>query len=179
MDSCCREIMEPSIKFARMITLLKILGFINVPIVLSDIFIFGTGFFIYLLIQLLALLIGISSKYFGYYLFFILYGILIIGSCLGEIGTCLQIGDYNGQNYLSFGFISFIFIFEIFCIYVIFQVYKQSKHEFRINFGYAPEDNINRNNERIDIDIEGLNNNNFNNEGNNNGNNNNENNNQD
>ena len=162
MNSCCREIMEPSIKFARMITLLKILGFINIPIILSDIFIFGTRFFIYLLIQLLGLLIGISSKYFGYYLFYLLYGILIICSCLGEIGTCLQIGDYNDHDYLSFCFISFIFIFEIFCIYVIFQVYKQSKHEFRINFGYAPEDNLNRNNDRINIVIEDLNNDNDN-----------------
>ena len=51
-------------------------------------------------------------------------------------------------------------IFEIFCIYVIFQTYKQAKHEYRIKLGYAPEDN--QNNFQMNENLEGLNNNNEN-----------------
>ena len=50
-------------------------------------------------------------------------------------------------------------MFKIFCVYVAFQVYKQSKHEYRIKFGFALEDNINGNN---DNEEDLINNNNFN-----------------
>ena len=32
-------------------------------------------------------------------------------------------------------------VFEIFCIFISFQIYKQSKQEYRIKFGYANAQN--------------------------------------
>ena len=160
MNGCCREVIEPSIKLARMVTLLKILGFIHFALIIGDLFIFGTGIFFFLLVQFLVLLVGISSKYFGQLLFFILICFFNIYLCIGTIGAWFQVGFYKNDSSLAFGFLSFILIFEIFCIYVIFQTYKQAKHEYRIKLGYAPEDN--QNNFQMNENLEGLNNNNEN-----------------
>ena len=157
MNGCCREVIEPSIKLARMVTLLKILGFIHFALIIGDLFIFGTGIFFFLLIQFLVLLIGISSKHFGQLLFFILICFFNIYLCIGTIGAWFQVGFYKNDSSLAFGFLVFILIFEIFCIYVIFQTYKQAKHEYRIKLGYAPEDN--QNNFQMNENLEGLNNN--------------------
>ena len=170
MGSCCREVMEPSVKLARMITLLKILGIIHSSLIIGDIFLFGTSFFVLLLMKLLFLYISISTKYYGFYLMYILYGISIIGSCLANFGICFQRGNYKDHNYIGFGFLSFLFVFEIFCVYVVFQTYKQSKHEYRIKFGFVPGNNINENNVQNNDNIEGLMDNNDENEDNGNGN---------
>ena len=162
MNGCCscREVIEPSIKLARMVTLLKILGFIHFALIIGDLFIFGTGIFFFLLVQFLVLLVGISSKHFGQLLLFILICFFNIYLCIGTIGAWFQVGFYKNDSSLAFGFLAFILIFEIFCIYVIFQTYKQAKHEYRIKLGYAPEDNAN--NFQMNENLEGLNNNNEN-----------------
>ena len=41
-----------------------------------------------------------------------------------------------------FCFFVFIAVFELFCIFISFQAYKQSKQEYRIKFGYAEGENI-------------------------------------
>ena len=138
MNGCCKEVIEPSIKLARMVTLLKVLGFIHFVLIIGDLFLFGTGIFFFLLVQFLMLLIGISTKHFGQYLFFILICFFNIYLCISAIGAWFQVGFYKNDNPLSFGFLAFILIFEIFCVYVIFQTYKQAKHEYRIKMGYAP-----------------------------------------
>ena len=171
MNSCCQEVLEPSIKLARMITLLKILGIVHFALIVGDLFVFVTGIFFFLLVQFLVLLVAISSKHFGQFLFFILVCFFNIYLCISNIGAWFQIGFYKNDSSLGFGFLSFILIFEIFCIYVIFQTYKQAKHEYRIKLGYAPEDIPNQNNFQMNNNLEGLNNN-FNNEDNNNENNN-------
>ena len=160
MNSCCREVLEPSIKLARMITLLKILGFVHFALIIGDLFIFVTGIFFVLLIQFLALLIAISSKHFGQLLFFILICFFNIYLCIQSIGAKFQVGFYKNDNSLNFGFLTFILIFEIFCIYVIFQTYKQAKHEYRIKLGYVPEENQNQNNLDMNDNLEQFNNNN-------------------
>ena len=78
------------------------------------------------------------------------------------IGIWLQVGFYANQNMVSFCFLVFILIFEIFSICVIYTTYKQSKHEYRISFGFAPGEAAHQND-----NIEQLNNidNNENNDG--------------
>ena len=156
MFACSREVMEPSIKLSRMITLLKILAFIHVALIVADFFIEDFGKSFSLLVELIALMVGISSKFFAHYLSFIFLDFIIIGYYLIRILICFQRGDFEDHNYFAFGFISFILMFEIFCVYVVFQVYKQSKHEYRIKFGFAPEDNINGNNDQNNDDLEDL-----------------------
>ena len=91
---------------------------------------------------------------------------IMIYGFLKNILVSFQIGDYKNHNYSAFGFLTFLFMFKIFCVYVAFQVYKQSKHEYRIKLGFAPEDNINGNNDENNENL--INDNNFNDEDNNN-----------
>ena len=175
MNSCCKEVIEPSIKLGRMITLLKIIAFLHFAIIIVDIFFFNTGFFFVLLIQFLALLISISSKHFGHLFYIILLCLINSFSAFKSIGAWFQIGFYKKDNPLVFGFDIFILIFEIFCIYVIFQTYKQAKHEFRIKMGYIPGEGPNGNNfdnnneEELNDNFEEDNNDNNNNQNNNEG----------
>ena len=176
MNSCCKEVVEPSIKLARMIRLLKIIAFLHFVIIIGDIFLFGTGFYFALLIQFLALLISISSKHFGQYLYIILLCFINTFATFRSIGAWFQIGFYKEDKPVLFGFEIFILVFEIFFIYVLFQVYKQAKHEFRIKMGYIPGEGPNENNfdndneeELNDNDFEGGNNDNNNNQNNNGG----------
>ena len=74
---------------------------------------------------------------------------------------------------LAFGFLSFTAVFEIFCIYVVFQTYKQAKHEYRIKYEYVPaEERNNENNNQIDDNVNLMDNNNEENNGQNGNNNN-------
>ena len=160
MNICCKEVIEPSVKLARMVTLLKVLGFLHFFLIIIDLFLFGTGIFFFMLIQFLVLLIGISSKHFGQYLFFILICFFNIYLCFSTIGAWFQVGFYKSDSSVSFCFLVFILIFEIFCIHVIFQTYKQAKHEYRIKMGYAPEEGLNMNNAQMNDNLEGFNENN-------------------
>ena len=107
MNGCCKEVIEPSIKLARMVTLLKVLGFIHFVLIIGDLFLFGTGIFFFLLVQFLMLLVGISTKHFGQYLFFILICFFNIYLCISAIGAWFQVGFYKNDNPLSFGFLAF------------------------------------------------------------------------
>ena len=169
MNSCCKEVVEPSIKLARMVTLLKILAFLHFAIIIGDLFLFNTGYFFVLLIQFLVLLISISSKHFGHYLYYILLCFINSFTALKTLGAWFQIGFYKKDDPVVFGFNIFVLVFEIFCIYVVFQIYKQAKHEFRIKMGFIPGEGPNGNNFNNDNEEE-LNDNDFE-EGNNNNNN--------
>ena len=187
MNVCCREVVEPSIKLAKMVNLLKILGFLHFALILGDLFLFGTGIFFFLLVQFLFLVIGITTKHFGQYLLFILICLFDTYTCIQNIGARFQIGFYKRDKTAPFGFLVFLLIFEVFCIYFTFQTYKQSKHEYRIKLGFPPEDgiqmndndNINGNDNVVGLNInddnneeenDGINNNNENNHNNDNNN---------
>ena len=191
MNVCCREVIEPSIKLAKMVNLLKILGFLHFALILGDLFLFGTGIFFFLLVQFLFLVIGITTKHFGQYLLFILICLFDTYTCIQNIGARFQIGFYKKDKTAPFGLLVFLLIFEVFCIYFTFQTYKQSKHEYRIKLGFPPEegiqmndnDNINGNDNVVGLNInddnneeenDGINNNNENNNNNHNNDNNNQ-----
>ncbi len=145
MNGCCKEVIEPSVKLSKIVSLLKIIAFAHFFIIVGDLFIFGTGFFFFLLFQFIVLLISISSKHFGHYLFFILVSSFNTYMIIELIGIWLQVGFYANQNMVSFCFLVFILIFEIFSICVIYTTYKQSKHEYRISFGFAPGEAVHQN----------------------------------
>ena len=149
------EIIQPSVKLARMVTLLIVLAFVHFALVLGDIFFFGTSIFFLLLLQFLFLLIGIATKYFGFHSYFNAFCFITIYSCIIKLGARFQIVFYKKGDPVSFCFLSFLLIFQIFCIYVMFQTYKQSKHEYRIKYGYIdPDEGLNENNEQINNNLE-------------------------
>ena len=129
---------------------------------------FQSDFIFCLFIQEIFLIIGISSKYFVHYLIFIIICILNLYYDIQILGLWAQKGFYKNNkknNIYLFGFYSFILIFEIFCIYVLFQAYKQSKYEYKIKLGYVnnqnensqnnpnfQENNVENNNDDEDID---------------------------
>ena len=179
MNGCCREVIEPSVKLGRMITLLKIVVVAHFILLLVDFFLIETGF-IFFLVQILVLLIAISSKHFSYFLIFILICIFNFEMIFESMGAWFQIGFYKNDSLITFFFFSFMLVFEIFSIYVVFQVYKQSKQEYREKYGYAAGENVGGENIENFQDFNennlGINfqNNNDGNDNNNNGNNNNE-----
>ena len=173
MNGCCKEVIEPSVKLARMVNLLKLLEFLYFALVLLDLFLFDTGIFFMLLFQIVFLLFGISSKHFGYLLLSILVSLFYLYTIITRVGASFQIGFNKKSDPLAFGFLSFTAVFEIFCIYVVFQTYKQAKHEYRIKYEYVPaEDRNNENNNQIDDNVNLMDNNNEENNGQNGNNNN-------
>ena len=175
MNGCCREVIEPSLKLGRIIMFLKFIAFIHFIFIVADIFIIETGFFFLLFVQLLTLLIGISSKSYSNFLIFFLICFFNIYIIFQTLGIWFQVGFYKNDNPFTFCFLVFILVFEIFCVFVIFQAYKQSKQEYRIKYGYAVGENGGNNNEihnAQDFDenlVQQANNNNNNNNNNNQG----------
>ena len=173
MNGCCKEVLEPSIKLGRMITLLKIVVMIHFCLIFADLFIIETGFFFLLFIQILVLLIGISSKHFAHYLLFILICFFNLFMTFQILGIWFQVGFFKNDSSTAFSFFVFIFVFEIFCIFVVFQSYKQSKQEYRQKYGFAAGENGGEEflNGEENGNIQGLNNNQNDNRNNNNNNN--------
>ena len=166
MLNCFQEALEPSIRLARMATLLKILLILHIALMIIDGFVLSTAWSAFLSVPMVVLIFAINSKYFGHLLLIIFICSYNIYFYISNIGAWFQVGFYKNDSSLVFGFLSFIIIFEIFFIYVIFQTYKQAKHEYRIKLGYAPGDIPNQNIFQMN-NLEGLNNN-FNNGDNNN-----------
>ena len=104
MNGCCKEVFEPSIKLSRIVSLLKIIAFAHSFIIIGDLFIFGTGFFFFLFFQFLVLLVSITSKHFGHYLFFIFVSLFITYMIIELIGIWFQVGFYSNQSSVSFCF---------------------------------------------------------------------------
>ena len=52
------------------------------------------------------------------------------------------VGINDGSKAMSFCFKVFLSVFEVFCIFFTFQLYKQSKHEYRINKGIIQDDRV-------------------------------------
>ena len=52
------------------------------------------------------------------------------------------VGINDGSKAMSFCFGVFLSVFEVFCIFFTFQLYKQSKHEYRINKGIIQDDRV-------------------------------------
>ena len=141
MNGCCNEVIEPSLKMGRIVTLLKYVATIHFILIFADLFIIETGLFFTLFIQAIVLLIGISSKYFSHFLLFILFSFFNIFWTFQTLGEWFQKGFYKNDSSFEFCFLVFLIVFEIFSIFVIFQAYKQAKQEYRIKFGYAAQEN--------------------------------------
>ena len=180
MNGCCKEVIEPSIKLGRLISFLKFIVFIHFMIIFIELFLIETGFFFLLFIQILVLLVGISSKHFAQFLLLILVCFFNFILIFQTLGSWFQVGFYKNDNSFVFCFFVFIAVFELFCIFISFQAYKQSKQEYRIKFGYAEGENIGGGNnienaQDFEDNVQGFNNvgNNVNNINNGNNNNNN------
>ena len=150
---CCGEAIHPSIKLSKMITLLKVIGFLHFPIILLDIFLFKTTYFIVLFIQLAFLSFSICTKDYGWFLIaIIIYLIFLYELIEGGVRKFL-LGINDDSRTLTFCLNIFLIVFEIFCIFLTFQIYKQSKHEMRIYLGFIPNPNDIQQNQMNEEDI--------------------------
>ena len=152
MNECCRDEIQPSLTLKRMLTLLKIILIIHVLIIMVDILFVQSFISLMLIGQILMSIITFCTKHFGYYLYIIICLFLVIYGMIYIIGACFQTGFALESNKVKFCFYVFILVFEIFFIYVIFQLYKQSKHEYRIQYGFAAEGNDEQNNNNEELE---------------------------
>ena len=134
----CNEVIEPSVKLSKMMRILKFYALIHVLLAIADIIFFKVSFFFLLLFSFLYIIISIKSKNFGNQILVIIFCIMMIAALIQRIGARIIGGFIKFKDDKSFYFLSFLLIFEIFCAYLMFQVYKQSKYEYKISYGYAP-----------------------------------------
>ncbi len=159
MNSCCKEEIEPSLTLKRMISFLKVVLFLHFVIIFFDFFIIQTGFYFYLFFQVIVLSFGLCTKHFGHFLYFIFFLYFYIIFLIYILGGAFQTGFSNSDSKFLFCYFVFMLVFEIFCVYVVFQVYKQAKHEFRNQYGFNADnddeennnDNDNNNNNNEDV----------------------------
>ena len=168
MGICCIEVIEPSIKLSKMLTLLKALIFFQLPLVFLDIFLFKTTFYIRFLSQLPVIFLGICTKNYGNFLMGVLVYLIFFITFIESVIAKFKEGINTGKNPVTFCYRVFASVFEFFCTFYLFQIYKQSKHEMRIKLGFIPDD---REQIQIDEDNNRFNNNEEDNVDNNNNNN--------
>ena len=140
--NCCGEVLVPSIKLAKMLNFFKVIGFIHFAIIILDLFLFKTSLFILIALQLVVLFFCICRKEFGFFLLFILIILMNIYRFIELTISNFLSGIKDGSKDMIFGFRVFLCIFQIFCIFYSFQLYKQSKHEYRIVLGIIPDDRV-------------------------------------
>ena len=138
---CCPDVIQPSLKLKRMFTLLRWITILHFLIMLIDIFFTKTLLFIILIFQVLLIILINCSKHFGHYLYFILYITFNILILINSLVAWFIKGIYTNNDSVKLCSSVFLLVFEIFCTYVVFQVYKQAKHEYRIQYGFFVEDN--------------------------------------
>ena len=155
MNRCCKQVIEPSLKLGKMIVFLKIVNIIHLIIINIDLFVIKIYFIFLMITQLIFILIGIYTKYFAHFLLFILICIFNFYKIVKYLVIWAQIGFYQNNKYIQFCFSVFLLAFEIFCIFIGFQLYKQTKQEFRIKFGFSSFEN------EGNINIQEINNNNY------------------
>ena len=139
---CCREEFVPSIKLANMIKLLKVIAFIHLVIVVLDIFLFKTNLFFLFLFQLMVIIISTCSKRYGCFMIVLIIYFMYIYKIFERAIQGFLVGINDGSKAMSFCFRVFLSVFEVFCIFFTFQLYKQSKHEYRINKGIIQDDRV-------------------------------------
>ena len=150
MNECCRDEIEPSLTLKRMMSLLKLILAVHFFIMIIDMFYIGTGFSFYLFCQVIVNLLALCTKHFGHFLYIIIFIGLCILLLVYTLGVWFQRGFAFYNNEVIFCFYVFILVFEISCGYVDFQIYKQAKHEFRIQYGFIGGDNDEENNNNND-----------------------------
>ena len=136
----CNEVIEPSVKLSKMLRILKFYALIHVLLAISDIIFFKVNIFINLFINFLCIIISIKSKNFGNHILVIILCLMIIPILIQLIGARIIGGYIKFKDDISFYFLTFMLIFEIFCVYLMFQVYKQSKYEYKSAYGYGPDE---------------------------------------
>ena len=150
---CCKPSLEPSIKLTKFLNLLKIIGFIHYVLVILDIFIFETNYFILLFFQLAIIHISICKKDYGWFLIVMIIYLFYIYEFIESVVRYFILGINDNNMTLPFCFNVFIIIFEIFGLFLTFQTYKQAKHEMRIKLGFIPNPNEIQQNRRDEEDI--------------------------
>ena len=167
MISWCQKVIEPSLKLSRMLKFLKYILLVQLLLMMIDIIFIQTNIFFLLFIQLFITIFGIMSINYSLYLILILVCFFNLYIIFKILGKWFIVGFYKNDSSFTFCYIVLIFVFEIFFIFYTFQLYKQSKHEYRIKYGYVAGQNDEgeniENDENVNENINQLNNNNENN----------------
>ena len=148
MCQICKEVIQPSLKLKRIVNLIKLILVFYVAIMIFVLFILGGDYTLIIFYETIFIVLGIRTKHFGHILASIIYIIFIFILLLYlfylDIRESSITEIYNDKILLFF--YGFFCSFEVFVIYALFQFYKQAKHEYRIQYGFVAEDNLEENN---------------------------------
>ena len=149
MNECCRDVIRPSLTLKRMIVLLKFNLYFHLVIISFDMFVSQSGYYILLLLQMIMYTLAMCTKHFGYLLTFVIFLFVFIYSILRILVSGPSTDLDKDKNDIRFCLFVFLLVYEIFCVFLFFQVYKRAKHEYRIQYGYivVDDDEENNNNE--------------------------------
>ena len=140
MCECCKDVIEPSLKLKRIVRLIKLIILLYILIMIFDASFAHIGYSFYLFFQMIMIMLGTGTKHFGYILMSLVYTMFILFLLLSSFYSWVQQYNIIYNNKLGFCFFAFLFSVEIFSIFVLFQFYKQAKHEFRIQYGFFAGD---------------------------------------
>ncbi len=148
MCQICKEVIQPSLKLKRIVNLIKMIFVFYIVLMTFDIFFVDADYAFMIFCQMIIILLGIGTKHFGYILTSLVYIIFVFSLLLFLFYIGIRESStteiYNNKLLLCFS--AFLFSFEAFTIYILFQFYKQAKHEYRIQYGFVAEDDLEGNN---------------------------------
>ena len=147
MLNCCTRSINPTFKLIKMVNFLIGIFIILIIIVLVKILYLKKAGFIFDAIKSIILIISIVTKHYGYMLLFCVFTLISLLESIESIGISFQVGFTIFSSKLNFILRLTFFIFDIFCVFVSFQVYKRMKFEYKVKMGYERfNNNRNRNN---------------------------------
>ena len=152
MNECCRDVIRPSLTLKRMIVLLKLNLYFHLVIISFDMFVSQSGYYILLLLQMIMYTFAMCTKHFGYLLTFVIFLFVFIYSILRILVAGPSTDLDKDKNEIRFCLFVFLLVYEFFCVFLFFQVYKRAKHEYRIQYGYiVVDDDVENNNNENDL----------------------------
>ena len=171
------EMIEPSEKLRKMLSILKFIFAINLIVLMIHLFKFNNNIFMEVMTSIFLLMTFYSINFVccGLYIFFSLYNVVYL---FINIGTFFQVAYMGAQqkitndDYMSLGLDTFYLCFQVFSIYATFPVYKEMKAQYTEVMGmadngveadeYQENDNFNNNNFENNVNANNNNNNNNN-----------------
>lgn len=149
---CCSEVIDPTLKLRKMLTLLKLLFFIILFLIILDMFFIRSSSFFDLAIEAIILLLVFSTKHYSHMLLFLIACIICMISLIEYLGIWFQKGFYKNESTFLFCFLVFELVLEFFSVFLSLQLYRQMKFEYKVRIGLAdPENRVPRaNNENIE-----------------------------
>ena len=136
------EMIEPSEKLRKMLTILKFIFGINILVLLIHLFKFNNNIFMEVMTSIFLLMTFYSINFVccGLYIFFSLYNVVYLFINIGTFFQVVYMGaqqSISNDNYMSLGLDTFYLCFQVFSIYASFPIYKEMKAQYMEIMGMA------------------------------------------